>query len=168
MYRGKLGVKHWISLGVVAYLIGANLLYFFLLKPISNRVEAIKTRKSTAEDYYLLNVARQTVKEFRHHLVEPDEFNSIRSGVIDIARRCNIRSLSISPASSEEKMGWGLVKIPIKVQFQGTYHDIGSFINRIESSEKLFIVDDLYISNETDKKYKHKAGFILYVIRSVK
>ena len=168
MYKGKLGVKHWLSLAIVAYLIGANLLYFFLLKPISNKLRVIKTQKSTAEDWYLLNTARQAVKEFRGRLVKPDELKLVRSRIINIARGCNVTVLSIVPSSSEEKFGWGLAKIPIKVQFRGGYHGIGSFISRLESSEKLFIVDDLHISNEIDKKHNHKAKLILYAIKSVK
>ena len=168
MSRGKFGVKHWIPLGVVAYLIGANLLYFLVIKPSFSKLEAIKTRKSVAEDYCLLNTARQAVKEFRRRLVRPNELKLIRRRIIDIARRYDVTVLSIAPPSSEEKIGWKLAKIPIKVQLQGRYHDVGSFIGRLESSKKLFVVDNLQISNKTAKKYKHNAKFILYVIRSVK
>jgi hypothetical protein len=168
MHKGKLGVKRWLSLAIVAYLIGANLLYFFLSKPISTKLRVIKTQKSTAEDYCVLNTARQAVKGFRGRLVGPDELKLVRSRIINIARRSDVRVLSIVPSSSEEKFGWGLTKIPIKVQLRGGYHDIGSFISRLESSEKLFVVDNLHISNEVDKKHNHKAKLMLYAIKSVK
>ena len=168
MYKGKLGVKHWLSLAIVVYLIGANLVYFFLLKPISDKLRVIKTQKSTAEDWYLLNTARQAVKAFRGRLVGPDELKLVRSRIINIARRCDVTVLSIVPSSSEERFGWGLAKIPIKVQLQGGYHDIGSFISRLESSEKLFIVDDLRIANEVDRKHNHSTNVTLYAIRAVK
>ncbi|MCK4590270.1 MAG: type 4a pilus biogenesis protein PilO [Candidatus Latescibacteria bacterium] len=167
MYKGKLGIKHWVLLGVAVYLIGVNLLYFLLLKPVSNRFRVIKTQKSVGEDLYLLNATRQAVKEFRGRLVKPDELKLVRRRIIDIARRYNITLLSIAPPSSEEKIGWGLAKIPIKVQLQGGYHDIGSFISRLESWEKLFVVDDLHIFNQVGKKY-NKAEFTLYTIKSVK
>ena len=168
MYKGKLGIKRWVFLGVIVYLVGANLLYFFLLKPISNKLRIIKTQKSTAEDYYLLNSARQGVKEFRGRLVGPDELKSVRSRIIYIARRSNVTLSSVVLSSSEEKFGWGLAKIPIKVRLQGRYHDIGSFISRLESSEKLFIVDDLRIANRIDRKHNHSANLTLYAIRAVK
>jgi Tfp pilus assembly protein PilO len=168
MYKGKLATKHWVFLGVAVYLIGVNLLYFVLLRPMHNKLRLIKTQKSTAEDCYLLDTARQATKEFGDRLVQPNELKLVRRRIIDIARRYNVTVLSIALPSSEEKFGWQLAKIPIKVQLQGGYHDIGSFISGLESSEKLFVVDNLHIYNEIDKKHNRRANFILYAIKSVK
>lgn len=164
-----MNLKRDIFLGVMVYLIAAGLSYFFLLKPVSSRLGALKARKSIAEDYYLLNTSRLSMKAFRRdRFVNPDELNSVRTEIIDLARRCQVTPSSVDVLSPEEKMGRGLTKILIEVHLRGGYHAIGSFIGRLEGSETLFVVRDLQISNDTDKKGAHRAQLILYVIRFVK
>ena len=166
MYKGKLKIKHVVSLGIILYLIGANLFYFFLLKPISNKLETLKAQKSIAEDYYLLTAARQSVKEFRSRFVKTDEMDLVRTELIELARRCRITPSSVDALAPEEKMGWGLIKIPIEAQLRGSYHAIGRFVARLERSETVFVIKELHISNEVDKKNAHHARLLLYAFRS--
>jgi Tfp pilus assembly protein PilO len=160
-----LNLKRGISLGIIVYLIGVSLSYFFLLKPISDRLGALKARKSIVEDYYLLTTARLSMKAgSKGCFVNRDELNSVRTELIDLARRCQVTPSSVDVLSPEEKMGRGLIKIPIEVHLRGNYHAIGSFIGRLEGSETLFVVRDLHVSSDTGKKAAHRAQLILYVI----
>jgi len=64
-------------LATVAYLIGANVIYFLLLKLTYSKVETVKTEKSTAEDLYLLNADPRAVEGFRGHLLVSNELKSV-------------------------------------------------------------------------------------------
>lgn len=160
-----MNLKRGIFLGIIVYLIGVSLTYFFLLKPISSKLGALKARKSIVEDYNLLTTARLSMKAgSKGCFVDPDELNSVRTEIMDLARRCQITPSSVDVRSPEEKMGRGLIKIPIEVHLRGNYHAIGSFVGRLEGSETLFVVRDLHVSNNTDRKVALRAQLILYVI----
>jgi len=65
------------GLAIVAYLIGANVIYFPLLKMTYNRVEMVKIEKSTANAPYLLNYDPWGVEGFRGHLLVSNVLQSV-------------------------------------------------------------------------------------------
>ncbi len=168
MNKREMGLGQWVIIALVGYLIVITLLYILLLRPTFNRLNEVKIEASTAEEHFLLDSARQAVNTFRGRLVKADEINSVRSEIMNLGQKSNVTSLSVEPLPSEEDIGRGLVKIPIKVQLQGGYHNIGTFINNLESSEKLSFVGNLDIQNQTGMEQKHKAEFMLYVFKPAK
>lgn len=52
-------------------------------------------------------------------------------------------------------------EIPVKIEANGGYHDLGAFINNIENAKNFMKVSELDIDADSDNIYRHKIDMII-------
>jgi Tfp pilus assembly protein PilO len=79
-----------------------------------------------------------------------------------LARSVNVRIISLSPENPVKKEVANLKKtyleIPYRAVLKCTYHDLGRFVNNVESSSERFVkVDELSIKNDPSSMWEHSV-----------
>jgi Tfp pilus assembly protein PilO len=77
-----------------------------------------------------------------------------------LARSVNVRIVSLSPETPVKKEVASLKKVYLQIPYRAvlkcTYHDLGKFINRVESSNERFVkVEEVSIKHDSGSIWEH-------------
>ena len=112
-------------------------------------------------------------EELENRLFSQDEISSLLQDFSGIADFSGVKILKIKPLELlddvyENETGQGLYsKLPILIEARAGYHQLGVFINRIESMEKVIRIDGLDIRGNPREPRHHEISLrlVTYVIR---
>lgn len=130
-----------IAIFLVACLIGYNFIY----KPGTKKDSQIRLEISTQEE---VNRLLSEIQQFQQkvqslHERQAAEHNTdwLLTNITKIAKECEVKISSIQPKSSIPRDRY--VIIICQASAESTYHRLGEFISRLESSKEFIKVDSL-------------------------
>ncbi|MFA5362343.1 MAG: type 4a pilus biogenesis protein PilO [Candidatus Omnitrophota bacterium] len=91
-------------------------------------------------------------------LVNKKDMNSIVGNLQTIARDNSITIVSLKPQS--EKPLADYTRYPYNFSITGTYHKIGKFISKLESSPDIYMIENINFRTSTDTKDKDKKDLL--------
>jgi len=81
-----------------------------------------------------------------------------------LARAAQVRLTAVKPQLNLDALEAGesgYLELPLQMETSGGYHEIGAFLDAIESSEHLVRVDGLLVRNSPEDIWRHTATFLL-------
>lgn len=169
---------HWVVIGVGGGLIVLNLLsYVAVLSPAkrafsagkSQDEEVSKTLAGKRADVATLEAIQSHLKNasgaesirFEKHLWDAgDGFSSLIQFFTDAASRTGVqkgRTVFKSPSQAEA----GLLEVKIDLPLEGTYTDVVRFINALERSDHLLIIETIALQTGQDNPALLKLNLAL-------
>jgi len=165
-------------------LLAAFFLYFtFLLRPnlaklgtLSREVGTLrKDIRDVNRDLELkpalqkkLEVLQAKMSEYENKLSRERELPMLLENISRLARECNVKILGIAPRSKtrEAKSKAGGVgaheEVPIVINAQSGYHELGTFVNKIETEERFMQISEIKIKSGKSNPRKHDIEFVVY------
>jgi len=172
--------KHQIVILAALIAILAVILYFtLLLKPQVERVigTVIKNHKMKVElksmESEIANIARyrkeagaykDKVERYERMLPAEQEIPSLLENLSGMARSSGVKIVGITPVSiSQEKMREGNIyqEIPILISAKSGYHELGSFMDKLEDSDRFMKVADIEINANKSSPRKHDLEVLI-------
>ena len=107
----------------------------------------------------------EAVGETQHRF--PSEREPILEELSDIAENAGIKIVEMTPGTEVASTRAGglefkdLVELPITLHAVGGYHEFGTFVNALENSERIYLVEDLSIRTNPDKERIHSFQVVL-------
>ena len=162
MFKGKVTLQDWIFVGVVlAVTVGLFVGFFFLVYTgkrvtIAARAEEYKTISEELKAAQKIDANIDALQEeadkmnnlvtlFEQRLPEKMEIPSLLRGIETQAADLGLRvELSSQPTRKEAN----IEVIPYKVMAIGKFHDVVTFINMLERSQRYFKISDIDIGEE--------------------
>jgi len=155
-------------------LIGICIVYFILSTSISNFIlnnkkETIygleSDHQSVNEKFITAQILSQSLENVYNILENnlsfssKDEINKESSMeflkyITDLMEKYNIKLNQIIPGKKMKKSS--ITYIPYKLQFICDYEKFGQFLNEIESSDRLILIDDFLVKNNIEKIKSNK------------
>jgi Tfp pilus assembly protein PilO len=156
--------------------------YFFLGPAIAKlfdvlpKVRALSMEiKMAEEDFQFeeklkrkLGSLNEKMTGYGNRLSREKEIPMLLESLSRLARKSRVRILSITPfqkrLKEQEKGEKESVyqEVPIAVSAQSAYHDLGTFINKLENDERFMKITDMEIkANRTNAK-RHDIDFVVY------
>ncbi len=89
----------------------------------------------------------ESYKEFLQKLPPQKEFPSFLELISQLAKKNNIKIISIEPQSVVDNKSSFYVRIPVFIDAFCGYHDLGRFINDLEFAPKLMRVETLEVNS---------------------
>lgn len=157
---GKAIEKRWILGGIAVYVISVGLLYLLMLRPMAARVEGAKDEKSRMENYHILLEAREAIEAFEQRLTADSTEDEIRS----LAEECGVQLEAVVP-DTVRPVDRRLYSVSFRMLFRSVYHQIGSFLARLEGTDAFLAVDDLSITAASNRDEGHLTECIVYAFR---
>ncbi len=153
---------HWVLIGLGAGIIVLDLLFYLLVlgparrayasgkseqgdvvKAVTEKQAAVKKLESVQA--HLQGAAGGEALQFDQHLwTSSDGFSSILEFLSDITNRTAVQRGRVMFKSSSYQ-ALGLMEVRMDVPLEGTYPDVVRFINSIERSDKLLIIDSVVL-----------------------
>ena len=179
MFKGKVTLQDWIFVGVVlAVTVGLFVGFFFLVYTgkrvtIAARAEEYKTISEELKAAQKIDANIDALQEeadkmnnlvtlFEQRLPEKMEIPSLLRGIETQAADLVLRvELSSQPTRKEAN----IEVIPYKVMAIGKFHDVVTFINMLERSQRYFKISDIDIGEEENGV--SQTQFILSTFRFI-
>ena len=125
---------------LLAAFIGANFIY----QPKVNQMKQLTAALDQEEELGTLSTEltslEKRLQNYDSRLMEKEkEEAELIDQIRKIANEVPVRVLSMTPESERK----GPRMISLRVSFEGTYHQLGNFVAKVENSEKFMKIDSL-------------------------
>lgn len=120
-----------------------------------------------------LEAAKIEQRECEKRLPKEDEVSVIIGGISAIAGKAGVEMIAVKPVkldaaekpSAEDKI---LHEVPIEIFAKGGYHQIGQFINKLESLDKFVEIKDIEITADKATPRRHFFRLLVstYILRT--
>lgn len=159
--------------------------FFFFLKPSmgklfdlmprvrERRIEIKTVRRDLAHEDLLkkrLEALEQKMGRYEKKLSREKEIPMLLENLSKLAKNSRVKILSITPIEKKLKAPAEAAiedsvyqEVPIAINAQSGYHELGTFINRLENSERYMQVSDIKIKSGKANPKRHDIEFIVYV-----
>ncbi|MDD4956688.1 MAG: type 4a pilus biogenesis protein PilO [Candidatus Omnitrophica bacterium] len=124
--------------------------------------EKVKKLAKTSEELAKLRAELET---YSRGLPDQKEISTFLEGISSVAEGANIKILSITPidmpelGAKDDKTFYH--EVPIVLTAKGGYHQLGDFISRLESGERVITIKDLKINNSSKTPRVHDIRMVL-------
>jgi len=170
----------------LACLLVTVIYYFLLLSPTMNElsknrrdIKLLRTDISQLEDALSREGALKKqqsdmeakLKGYEKNLPLESDVPVILEEISTIARAANVKIIGISPSTPREveinKVEMPYKELPISIYAKSGYHQIGAFINKLESVDRFIKVSDLTISGVSETKDTHDLELLVsaYILK---
>ena len=157
------GTRRYIIVGSVAFI---AFIYFILivvpgfneLFKVSREAGDLRNRVETAKMMITridlrrgkLENLNEEVDKHAKHLPAQKEITALLGGFSSIAKNSNIKILSIIPydlkaVEIDGKKDKYYSEMPIQIKAIGGYHQLGTFITKLEQEKRVIVIDDVQI-----------------------
>jgi Tfp pilus assembly protein PilO len=152
----------------------ANIVLVIIALMVANRINGMqsantallneKIKTESNRNTVLADISR-TEKQFASYkkAVNKKDMNAVVTNLQTFARDSSVTILSMKPLS-EKAMG-DLTRYPYELTVAGTYHKIGKFISKLESSPDIYMVENMNHRISTESKDKDKKGNLAVDLR---
>ncbi|MBU4312484.1 MAG: type 4a pilus biogenesis protein PilO [Candidatus Omnitrophica bacterium] len=176
--------KLYVLFGIFA-IAGVMFYYNLLLKPqfskflvINKEYGAIKARLRSAEVLIANeagikkqheNLSRETAA-LEQRLPAQDEISNLLGDFSRVAESSGVKILKVKPledAGGAAEANGIYAEFPILIEARGGYHQLGSFINRLEGMDRFIDIEDIDINGRTGDPRRHDAKLrvITYIVK---
>jgi len=95
-------------------------------------------------------------------IIREEEIPSLLQDITNIVNKENLKMLQMKPrkdpkAKEEAVAGIGVIPVSVGIQLRGGYHALGNFVNAVENSGKLMLVESIDIMAEEGDYLHHNA-----------
>ncbi|MCD4690924.1 type 4a pilus biogenesis protein PilO [bacterium] len=146
---------------ILIYVVAANLSYFLVLKPVWSRLDVLQSRKTIIEDFFVVRESSSAVAGFRDGLMKGDQRMTIITSLEHIAGEAGVRVSGEPRLLPEVEVSKHMVEYPIELTLAGSYHKVGSFLGRVESSSRFLIVRRIVFEVKDDGRGDTEARIIV-------
>jgi len=163
--------------GLLALLLVCGIIFSLVYFPLMNKIaEAKRNINSSAIDADNLQRAKANALKLKQDVSDLETGLSNMEGKLflesetqvflkylnQLARNVDVRIISLSPEAPVKKEVANLKKaylqIPYRAVLKCTYHDLGRFVNSVESSKERFVkVEDLSIRSDPGSMWEHSV-----------
>ena len=159
-------------------LVGLAVWFNFLLLPQQRRMGEIRpqvqnlqqqiaqVRQGIAQMPAMEEEMSRLSTQFQLPAVVPppeQQLPELLESITQIARQSQVRLVAAKPKSDINKLSpgaSGYLEVPLFVMVSGGYHQIGIFLDRLESSESLLRVKEMGIVEDSEDLWHHKGIFL--------
>jgi type IV pilus assembly protein PilO len=146
---GKVTASQKLLLGLLLLVGSAAVFYFLFYSPKVDQFKSKDDEKASAEsqlqralaDYRAWEQLSQDLEKARQHLEELNQILPTTRDVEGLMTRINaqakdaqLRLTNIVPEEEQEDESGMYIRIPIKIEFRGTFHEVLHFFNLIDIS----------------------------------
>ena len=139
-----------ISTAVVLLLsafVGVNFVYKPQTVDLKSLEQAVKHEQELGDLTNDVSSMEKRLKVYRSHLMEKGkEEEQLIDRVREIAREVPVRVISMVPSSVSKSERRGSNFVSLRIIFEGSYHQLGTFISKVENSEKFMQVGSIHFS----------------------
>ena len=170
--------KKILALYALGFLVVFALYFMLLLKPtlgalatLIPEVRTLKTDiKAVNDDLNFedklknkFESVQSKLKEYGNKLSRERELPKLLENLSDTAKSSRVKILSISPQNKKDTGEEDGIcqEMPIAITGQSSYHDLGSFINKLENDERYMQVSDIKIKTNPSNPKKHNIEFVV-------
>jgi len=176
----RISKKEWVLIYIFAVLIIASVSYNFIFYPLIAEIKSISgeiaRKKADIQRARIkpqsLERHEQEIKELR---LQMDDYHRnlraltdvpyILKGLNQLAEQLNIKFVSVTPLEKEKILLPGdreyLLLVPIRVRLKSGFHELGAFINQIESSAQFMKVTELKIDSDPRDIWLHQIELVI-------
>jgi type IV pilus assembly protein PilO len=110
------------------------------------------------------NVERmsKTYNDFLASLPAQNEFPVFLELISQLAKDDNVKIIAIEPQKTTDKQGFFFIRIPVYIDASCGYHELGKFINDIESADKFMKIANLKITKDDPDADKLQVFISIY------
>lgn len=143
--------KHTLVITLVLLLIGFVVGFQFIYLPKMEAIRSLEELQKEEEEKGVLSdevtkLEKQLVSYEKRLFPKGKEEIELLNRVREIASDTGVRVTSIIPQEVRDKRKRTYQKFLLTISFAGTYHHVGDFVSKIESSEKVMKIDALEFS----------------------
>jgi len=114
-----------------------------------------------------IEILEGSVGEMRRHFPGERELPVLLEELSGIAENAGVKILEITPGKGEP-MGSqggtdikGLRQLPITMTALSGYHEFGKFVNALENSERVYVIETLTVTSNPENERVHSVRLIL-------
>jgi Tfp pilus assembly protein PilO len=121
------------------------------LKKQATDISAIKSR---------LETVKNEQKTYEKQFPSQEEVPALLGGISAVAGKIGVEMVAVRPVKLEpgQKIAGAdtiFQEVPVEIFAKGGYHQIGQFINRLESLDRFFEIKDIEIGTDKASPHKH-------------
>jgi Tfp pilus assembly protein PilO len=124
------------------------------LANLNRGLESMRLGKNSPEA-----AASKQPGQFR--ILNENQISQLLQEISGAANKFDITIVQIRPSRSEQKTKTGLVPMLINLEMSGDYHNLGKFIQAMESSRIFMQVDEMDIATQLPDYMKQKVTLVL-------
>lgn len=135
------------------------------LQKLAQDIEKVELwSKKQAEMERQLSELRSKMSHYEVMLLAAEEIPSLLEELSEVAHRSNVKIIGIKPKKmtlSESKPKMPYQEVPISIKAKCGYHQLGRFISRLESADRLFAISDIEIKSVLQRPKSHDVTLIV-------
>lgn len=163
--------KQKFLLGILFGCIVLVLYYYLLVQPSLSRLGVLmpkvkELREELAEvkediknkdrlDQQMKRLDEQ-VKKYREVFPSESDLSQLLKYLSGQARASNVSLIGVEPKEGEAISGGAFREVLLTLQARGGYHSLGLFLNRLETGERMMIVDHFDLSADPQNPREHQ------------
>jgi len=168
----KLSRRMWLML--ILPTIGIIALFIFMSRPKFKEIkklndEILKAKEELQETQKIarikdkliqeINTLRESIDYYERRIPSEKAISWLLIELSRVARETGIKYLSITPQPEEKKESY--IKVPIRIEIQCGYHNLGKFLTKIENSQRFMSVDNIGILPDSSNPLKHRVSMTI-------
>lgn len=166
-----------LALGIVVALSILLIFHFIFLRPRIRRlrrlnpelVTLIKNVRKTTKDAANIDVLKKRQEDLKakvsfytQKLPRGKEMSSLLESLSKMAKESQIKIIEIKPrGSGVQELGEMYLEVPVAIKAMGGYHQLGKFINKLETGARFIRISDIEIKENSRNSRDHNIRLLL-------
>lgn len=142
--------------------VGAFLGNLFILKPQKAELIQVKSRSAEFRDKSdtigRISEIEKALLAFRPALSQDRESAWLVERLNEVALDCGLTLSSLTPAARESVEDY--LRLPVRVEFQCDFHQLGEFVSRLERDDHYLQIDRLSVASAAQRPSDSASGSI--------
>ncbi len=163
--------------GVIAGLIVLLMFHFIFLRPRIYKlrklnpqlINLVRNVKNTERDKASLHILKKRLEDLRtkvnfygEKLPREKEMSSLLGNLSQVAKKSDVKIVEIHPRDKEaQRSGDMYLSIPIAINAKCGYHQLGAFINELETGPRFVKIGDIKIKANPRDYRNHDVRLLL-------
>jgi len=108
-------------------------------------------------------LAAKRLKAYENRLSREKEIPALLESLSKLARDSRVKILGITPLQKvRASMGRIYQEVPISINAQSGYHELGNFINKLENDKRFMQISNLSVRANRNNAKWHNIRFVVY------
>ena len=134
----------------VSALVGMNGIYQPKKTQLTQMEQAVQQEEELDSLAAEVSSLEKRLQTYSHRLMEKGkEETELIDRVREIANGIPVRVLSMKPSTGSKQAQQGLLLVSLQLTLEGSYHQLGAFVAKVENSEKFMRVDSIRFTTPT-------------------
>ncbi len=135
------------AIAFVTYAAVVSLSYFFVMKPIWARRDAVAAKKTALQDYRILSTSRDVLAGLREGLMQGDQRMTVVAELQSAAREAGLDVIGEAAHLPDKNITENMVEYPVELRLRGTYHQVGDYLSLLSGSSRCLIVKEVELDS---------------------